>query len=209
MKENVNVVVINYGIGNVGSIANMFKKIGYNATITNEMEALQAATHLILPGVGSFDHGMKALNETINLADLKRLVFEQHKPILGICLGMQMLLQMSEEGMESGLGFISGKVSHFDKKIIGTDKTIPHMGWNYIKVNPECLLFSELPQRSRFYFVHSYFAQVVAEYTAATTSYGPDFCSAIFSKNIVGVQFHPEKSHKYGMAVLRNFVENY
>lgn len=201
------IVIIDYKTGNVGSILNMLKKIGADAEISSDPELIRNASKLILPGVGSFDAGMKSLKEMGLIPILSEKVIKGKTPILGICLGMQLFAQKSEEGVLPGLGWISGEVKKFD-----FDKRrlkIPHMGWNTIDIKKSDLVFKDMAEEPRFYFVHSYhFVCENKEDVLATTNYGYDFESIVKRENIIGVQFHPEKSHKFGMQMLKNYAEN-
>jgi glutamine amidotransferase len=184
----------------------MFKKLGIEAVISLEKEVIAGADKLILPGVGSFDAGMANIDAFGLRPLLADHVLGKGKAVLGICLGMQLLTRGSEEGQLPGLGFVEASTQKFRS----SDKTlkVPHMGWNTADVKQGFLLWKELPPQPRFYFVHSY--HVVCqkqEDVAAVTHYGYDFVSAFVHKNIMGVQFHPEKSHQFGMRVLKNFAE--
>lgn len=202
------IVIVDYGMGNVGSIKNMLKKIGVPAMISAKPEHIRAAEKLILPGVGAFDHGMSNLTERGLIPLLNQKVIEERKPILGICLGMQLLVQSSEEGKMRGLGWIDAETRRFKFNGENSELKIPHMGWNPVKPVGEGLLFQGFPQPPRFYFVHSYHICCRhPEDVMGTTFYGYDFAAAIRRDNILGTQFHPEKSHKFGMQVLRNFAE--
>lgn len=198
------ITIIDYGMGNLGSIQNMLKKIGHKSIISHNISDIEKAEKLILPGVGAFDNGMKNI-EKFKLKDvLKKKVLADKTPILGICLGMQLMTQKSEEGVLPGLGWISGKTIKF------TDESlkIPHMGWNFVKTQKKHSLVKDLLRDSRFYFVHSYYVVLdQEEVTLMKTNYGHDFVSAFQKDNIMGVQFHPEKSHKFGMTMLKNFAE--
>jgi len=196
------IVVINYKMGNIGSILNMLKKVGARAIVSSDPKEIKNAEKLILPGVGAFDTGMKNLSEAGLIPVLEQKVLKEKTPILGICLGMQLFAEKSEEGSSRGLGWIEGKVKKFQNGLI-----IPHMGWNTINSNKNDPLLEDMLRESRFYFVHSYhFICDNQENELAKTSYGYDFSSIIRKDNIIGVQFHPEKSHKYGMKLLDNFV---
>ncbi|MBX3008356.1 MAG: imidazole glycerol phosphate synthase subunit HisH [Melioribacteraceae bacterium] len=201
-------IIVNFGMGNIGSIANMIKKIGYKVEITDAIEKIKDAEKIILPGVGSFDHAMQNL-EKLNFIDvINKKVMEEKTPLLGICLGMQLMADKSEEGNKSGLGFIDGEVKRFSFGEYNKFK-IPHMGWNLIQPKKESTLLKNLDEESRFYFVHSYHFVCKNEADILTkTFYGYDFVSSFAKENIFGVQFHPEKSHKFGMKLLQNFIEN-
>lgn len=201
------VTIINYGLGNLGSIENMLRKIGVEAKLASSPEDILAADRLILPGVGAFDEGMRQLAQRGLIEPLRRKVLEQHAPVLGICLGMQLLTEGSAEGSLPGLGFLHARAHRFDFAIQGLK--VPHMGWNTLKVcKPGGLFISPLEQEQRFYFVHSYYVTCDdQEDVLATTEYGVEFVSAFQRGNIYGVQFHPEKSHRFGMSLLRRFAE--
>lgn len=201
------IAVIDYGIGNVGSIINMFYKIGVPSILTNDIEQIEKADKLILPGVGAFDNGMQRLNES-GLADaIKKHALKNQKPLLGICLGMQMLGRKSEEGKENGLGLVP-----FDNKRFvfegNTHLKIPHMGWDIaITTEKHDQLVTGLTPIQRYYFVHSYHAVCDSEDNVLMKcEYGYSFTAAVKKANIYGVQFHPEKSHMFGMALLENFA---
>ena len=203
-------VIVDYGLGNLGSIQNMLKKIGVKALISSDCSIIQQATKLILPGVGSFAFAMNQLAD-LNLIDvLNKKVLEEKTPILGICLGVQLFTSFSEEGNCNGLNWIEANTVKFSFKESNELLKIPHMGWNDVYPTKQSKLFEGMPEDSRFYFVHSYYIQPKHEQDALLKSnYGFDFTCALEKDNIVGVQFHPEKSHKFGMQLLRNFVENY
>ena len=202
-------VVLDYGLGNIGSIQNMLRKIGHTATLSCSPEVIKNADRLILPGVGSFDAGMAKLEEYGLVELLNDEVVIKKKPILGICLGMQLLMNRSDEGKRNGLSFIPGSAVRFKADELGDRKKVPHMGWNFVRPENKTALFTGVDERSKFYFVHSYYASVEDKYIISSTDYGKTFASAIGNDNILGVQFHPEKSHKHGMALLKNYVENY
>jgi len=201
------IAVIDYGIGNVSSIVNIFKKIGVPSILTNDIEQIDKASKLVLPGVGSFDVGMQRLRKS-GLADvIKKHAIENQKPLLGICLGMQILGKSSEEGKESGLNFIPfGNKRFFLKN--DTSLKIPHMGWDIVTtVGKDDPLIEGLNQVQRYYFAHSYHAVCDSEDNVLMRcEYGYSFVAAVKKGNIYGVQFHPEKSHKFGMALLENFA---
>lgn len=205
------IVIVNYGLGNVASIKNMLKKIGVKSTISSDHVEIAKASKLILPGVGAFDYGMRYLNNLNLKPILDKKVLEEKVPILGICLGMQLLSEGSEEGELAGLGWIKGKCKKFSFQSIadGNKFKVPHMGWNEVKIGGESNLYHGFDKNdAAFYFVHSYHLACDDPSTVlTTTSYGYEFTSSVQKENIMGVQFHPEKSHKYGMKLLRNFVE--
>ena len=200
------IAVLDLGFGNVASVLNMLKKIGVSASLANNKESILLSKGIILPGVGSFDSCMKLLKKDIQLfKELEKKVLIEKVPFLGICIGMQMLFDTSDEGEEHGLGWISGRVNKFsfeDAKI-----KIPHMGW--CELTPENngggIIDEDI--KSRFYFVHSYYAQCYDPLSSiATANYGGKvFTAAVNYKNIYGVQFHPEKSHKFGLGLLNQF----
>lgn len=201
------VIIIEYGMGNVGSVANMLRKLGIENRIATEAAGLHGASHLILPGVGAFDHGMAHLARRGLIEPLKTAV-QRGTPILGICLGMQLLGRSSEEGSKPGLGWLPAQSIRFKfSNPADAQRKVPHMGWNEVQIrNPEPL-FCDWQGDARFYFVHSY--HVVCDNPAhivATAKYGIEFTAAVRYHNIYGVQFHPEKSHRFGMQILRNFV---
>lgn len=202
---NTNLVVIDYGVGNLGSILNMFKRIGILATSSSAIEDIEAAERLILPGVGAFDHAMENLTKLKLIPSLESKVIKDHTPFLGICLGMQLLSKRSEEGSLEGLGWIDAETVKFS---VQKGLKIPHMGWNTVSITKESLLFKDMYENPRFYFVHSYYVCCNRrENVLTTTNYGIDFCSSLEQDNIYGVQYHPEKSHKFGLKLLKNFME--
>lgn len=202
------IIVIDYEMGNIGSIINMIKKAGGEAVLSSDLARIETAEKLILPGVGSFDTGMQNLDKLGLIDVLKRRVIKEKVPILGICVGMQLLSEKSEEGLLPGLGFISGQTVKFKFDNINANLRIPHMGWNTVDIKKESPLFYEMYENPIFYFVHSY--HVVcnnANDVLTTTSYGHEFTSSLQRENIFATQFHPEKSHKFGLRLMKNFVE--
>jgi len=198
--------IIDYGMGNLGSVLNMFKKIGEEAKILNDPKEILKVEKLLLPGVGSFDAAMSRINESGLSEVLNKLVLEKGVPILGICLGMQLLMEGSEEGALPGLGWIKGRAHHLKGRIPSTLK-VPHMGWNDITVTRQNSLTKGFDGEIRFYFVHSYFIEVENQaHSIMKCNYGVEFDAAINKNNIYGAQFHPEKSHKFGMQFLKNFA---
>lgn len=198
------IVIVNYGLGNLGSIQNMLKKIGVESIISSEHDVIQKADKLILPGVGNFGKGMQEV-EKDGLKDLlNKKVLVEKTPILGICLGMQLMTGESEESDLKGLGWISAKTIKFDFE--GIKMKVPHMGWNTVEARNENKLIEKSEEEIRYYFVHSYYVKVSDDrHSIAKTNYGVEFDSAFQKDNIYGVQFHPEKSHKFGMKLLSNF----
>jgi glutamine amidotransferase len=200
------IVIVDYGMGNVGSIQNMLRRIGVESIVSANPAELQAATKLILPGVGAFDAAMQRLHE-LGLVDvLNAKVKGERVPTLGICLGMQLITCGSDEGSQAGLGWINAWTTRF-----GLDDDsplrLPHMGWNSIQLQRSCPLLSGLEQDARFYFVHSYRVAAADEaVVVATTTYGVPFHSVVQSANVMGTQFHPEKSHRFGLRLLDNFA---
>jgi glutamine amidotransferase len=206
-KKLFMIVIINSGTGNYGAIQNMFRKIGVETKLASTAKEILNADKLILPGVGAFDDGMSQLVQCGLVESLRHMVLDRHVPLLGICLGMQLLTEGSEEGCLPGLGFVSANVHGFDLSL--KNLKVPHMGWNTLKVckaGPLLDFSSEYEQR--FYFVHSY--RVTChnrDDVLAMTEHGVEFVSAFQHNNIFGVQFHPEKSHRFGMGLLRRFAE--
>lgn len=199
------ITIINYGMGNLGSVQNMLKRIGTPSLITSEISEIEKAEKILLPGVGAFDAAIQKIDE-LNLRPVLTFKAKEQKiPFLGICLGMQLLTRSSEEGVLKGLNFVDAQTVKFN---FGTDTSlkIPHMGWNFVKINNSSPLTNGFNDEYRFYFVHSY--KVVCdrnENSILKTNYGSNFDSAIQNGNVFGAQFHPEKSHKYGIHLLTNF----
>jgi imidazole glycerol-phosphate synthase subunit HisH len=202
------ITVVDYGCGNLGSIVNMLRKIGAPAALTSSPRDVEQATKLILPGVGAFDAGMSRLAQSGLLPVLNRKVLEEKVPVLGICLGMQLMTRGSEEGSHKGLAWIDADTLHF-AGVLGPDAKVPHMGWNKVAPAKASGLLAELPEQPRFYFVHSYFVRCARreDVLLKTTYASRQFDAAFEHANVAGVQFHPEKSHRFGMRLLRNFVE--
>ena len=201
------ITIIDYGIGNLGSIKNMFKHIGVKATIQSDVDKIKNASKILLPGVGSFDTAMKKMNEGELKEVLNEKALKEQVPVLGICLGMQLLTNSSEEGTLAGLSWIDAKTLSF-KSRIDNKYSVPHMGWSVVNRFNNSLLTQgfETLEQVRFYFVHSYFVKVEDDKNSILkTEYGVEFDSAIQKDNIYGAQFHPEKSHKFGMKLFENF----
>jgi glutamine amidotransferase len=203
------ITIIDYKTGNLGSIQNILKRIGEDSVITSDKNEISRATKIILPGVGAFDTGMRNLIELDLVNTLNEKVLIEKIPVLGICLGMQLFSGGSEEGSIPGLGWINGKTARF--RFINTaEYKIPHMGWNFIKQHKESRLLDGMYSDARFYFVHAYYLRADDPSDILTsTDYETEFTSAVEKANILGVQFHPEKSHKFGMKLLKNFVDLY
>jgi imidazole glycerol-phosphate synthase subunit HisH len=201
------IIIIDYGMGNLGSILNMLKKIGAPAKVSSHLPEIDEADKLILPGVGAFDTAMEHLAELGLIDLLNDKVLNRKTPTLGVCLGMQLLTKGSEEGVLPGLSWVDAETIRFRFDPKQSNLKIPHMGWNTVKICREGTLFKDLDQEARFYFVHSY--HVVCHQPTdilATTDYGYECVSALQRDNIMGAQFHPEKSHKFGMKLLKNFA---
>lgn len=207
------IVILDYGMGNSGSILNMIRRVGGDAVIAADSDSIKKATGIILPGVGSYDNGITRFKELGILNDLEQKVLVEKVPFLGVCLGMQMLMTSSEEGEVAGLGWIAGKAKKFNfshLKHLPESKRlkVPHMGWNVVYPNGNQNLFFGITEELRFYFVHSYAVECDNESNVmACSQYGYDFVCAVKKDNIYGVQFHPEKSHKFGMQLFKNFLE--
>jgi glutamine amidotransferase len=200
------ITIVNYGMGNLGSMLNMFKRIGVKASIEAAPGVIRQAEKLVLPGVGAFDTAMACINTVPGLREaLDHKALVERAPILGVCLGMQLLTRSSEEGSLPGLGWIPGVTTRFPKQ---NGLKVPHMGWNVAMPNAPSLLTAQLDEEPRYYFVHSYCVNVDdPAHSLMRTHYGINFDSAIGRDNIYGVQFHPEKSHRFGMQILKNFAE--
>jgi glutamine amidotransferase len=200
------ITIVDYGMGNLGSVLNMFKKVGAAARISSDLNEISKAEKILLPGVGAFDAAMQRITDAGMKDILSNKAMVEKIPVLGICLGMQLLTQGSEEGVLDGLGWIKGKAYHFHNKI-DESLRVPHMGWNTATIQNESALTKNFEGESRFYFVHSYFVLVEnPEHSMMKTNYGTSFDSALCRNNIFGAQFHPEKSHKFGMNLFRNFA---
>jgi len=199
--------IINYGMGNLGSIQNALESLGADSFIMGSPDMLESADRIILPGVGAFAAAVKHLEEDQWIPGIKQAVVEQQRPLLGICLGMQLLLSSGDEGGHcKGLGFIEGEVKRLQLK--DPSLRVPHMGWNEVDYTCDSPIFQNIPDQSDFYFVHSYAAIPVSDDDViARTKYGGDFVVAIRRKNVFGVQFHPEKSSIPGRKLLQNFLE--
>jgi glutamine amidotransferase len=201
------ITILDYGSGNINAIKNIYERLNIPLVFATTKEQIMKADHILLPGVGAFDETISTLIEKGFTEVLNKKVLKEKVPILGICVGMQMLADNSEEGSLNGLGWIPGKVKKFDINLIPDKPKFPHLGWNSIEITHNCPLFKDIDPEVGFYFLHSYYyecsdnANVICK-----TKYGKVFDSAINSENIFGVQFHPEKSHDNGIQLLRNFA---
>ncbi|WP_299548825.1 imidazole glycerol phosphate synthase subunit HisH [Seonamhaeicola sp.] len=205
------IIIIDYGVGNLNSIKNMIKKVGFKAEITSNIDQISKGTKFVLPGVGSFEYGINKLRSMSYFSVLEKKILEEKTPVLGVCLGAQLLFEASEEGSPvDGLGWIKGSIKKFKHSDKNYNLKIPHMGWNYVKPLKYSKLLEGLDEKSRFYFVHSYhFECKEKEANLLETSYGYPFVSGVEKENVLGVQFHPEKSHKFGMQLYSNYLKNY
>lgn len=201
------VAIVDYGLGNVQAIANIYKRLNIPALLARSAEELSGASHVVLPGVGSFDWAMSRLDTSGMRQTLDQLALERRLPVLGICVGMQMMARRSDEGQAAGLGWFDAGVRLFDEEMF-TDRThLPHMGWNDVEPVRTDGLFRDLQGGARFYFLHSYyFAPNDPRDQLASTFYGQRFACAVQRDNLCGVQFHPEKSHGWGVQLLKNFA---
>lgn len=204
------IVILNFDMGNIGSIGNMFRRLGVPAVISRDPSVIAKADKLVLPGVGAFDQGMENLHKYGLREILDERVLGARVPVLGICLGMQLMTKSSEEGSTRGLGWIDARTIYFKKEHEAetTDMRLPHIGWNFVDTTGQHPLLSDLPEDPRFYFVHTY--RVVCDDprdVMLSAQYGAvPFTAAFARDNIAGIQCHPEKSHKFGMQVFTNFA---
>ncbi|MCE9659485.1 MAG: imidazole glycerol phosphate synthase subunit HisH [Burkholderiales bacterium] len=202
------IAIVDYGLGNVLAFSNMFKRLNIEASVARSPDELTGADRIILPGVGAFDHAMELLQASGMRESLDELVIGRKVPVLGVCVGMQILAESSDEGRLPGLGWIDGRVRAFDGVPQVEGLPLPHMGWNDVQPTRGEQLFAGMEEDARFYFLHSFFFDDARPgHSAATASYGIDFCCAVRSGNVLGVQFHPEKSHHWGSRLLQNFAE--
>lgn len=201
--------VVDYGVGNIQAFLNLFKRLGVDAQRADTPDALQDASRLVLPGVGHFDHAMQCLNNSGMRTRLEELVLGRKVPVVGVCVGMQMLAQGSEEGTLPGLNWIPGRVRAFASNTLSAKLPMPHMGWNDLQPKTGSKLFSRgFEDSPQFYFLHSYYFDAANNTdVAATAHYGFDFDAVVSRGHIHGVQCHPEKSHHWGEQLLKNFVE--
>lgn len=202
------IALIDYGVGNVQAFLNMFNRLGIAAYRAHNPDDLQDASHLILPGVGAFDHAMTMLQQSGLRTRLDELVLEHKMPALGICVGMQMLAAGSDEGQLPGLNWVPGRVKAFAQHPGLQNLLMPHMGWNDVQFVPEHPLFRDFEAASRFYFLHSYYFEAADKVDViATAEYGIDFDCIVSRGNVHGIQCHPEKSHHFGAQFLKNFAD--
>lgn len=199
--------VIDYGMGNIGSICKMLRLVGGEPFVSADPAELRTADKLVLPGVGHFDRAMSNLHAARLVEPIRELVLDRQRPLLGICLGMQLLCQSSEEGTQPGLGFVDAQVRRFTPPPALRLK-VPHMGWRALEIAQPSAMLAGLDQPSRFYFVHSYFVDCAHEAdVVARATYGQSFVAAFAKGAVWGAQFHPEKSHRFGITIFRNFVQ--
>jgi len=201
------ITIVDYGLGNIKAFVNVYKQLNIPVKIAHNNSDLIDTQKIILPGVGAFDHAISQLNNSGMRDELDNLVLHKKVPVLGICVGMQMLADSSDEGKLDGLGWIKGSVKKFDETNINFETHLPHMGWNDVVVAKDNKLNLGFGQNAKFYFLHSYYFNCNnAEDSILTANYGIDFTCGVNKNNIYGVQFHPEKSHQYGIQLLKNFA---
>jgi len=199
--------IIDYGLGNIRAFQNVYKRLNIEVSVARNADELATASKVVLPGVGAFDHAMELLNQSGMRKALDTLILTKGVPVLGVCVGMQILARSSDEGQAPGLGWIEGHVRGF-KSLRQDQLVIPHMGWNDVQPKSSTKLFDQLESEARFYFLHSYYFQCDRkEDIVAVTRYGTEFSCAVNAGNIYGVQFHPEKSHHFGAQLLKNFAD--
>jgi glutamine amidotransferase len=202
------IAIINYGSGNISAISNIYKQLKIPYVVTRDLDELAKADRYILPGVGAFDATMQYLNDSGMVATLNQQVLVNNKKVMGICVGMQILAESSEEGELAGLGWIPGQVRKIDVSLLPSGPKLPHMGWNSVKPRSDASLFAGVDVERGFYFLHSYYFDATDDAdVSATVQYGKELPCAVAHDNIFGMQFHPEKSHANGVAVFRNFAE--
>lgn len=202
------ITIIDYGVGNIKAFQNIYKRLGIEASVAQNPNYIKAAEKLILPGVGHFDYAMQCFSSSGMMEITNEMVLNGKTPILGVCVGMQMLAKSSDEGQLPGLGWVNADVRKFDFSQSLEPGRLPHMGWNDVISQKENPLLLNLEKNARFYFLHSYYFNCMdREDNLAISHYGFDFTSIINHRNIYGVQFHPEKSHNFGVQLLKNFAE--
>lgn len=200
------IAIVDYGLGNVEAFANIYRQLGTPFKLVKTASELRSASKIILPGVGAFDWAMRKLDESGCLNELNHLVLEKRIPILGVCVGMQIMARSSDEGALMGLGWIDAKVKRFDGELFDRNMPLPHMGWNAVKIQSNCKLFIGLTS-PKYYFLHSYFLEPGnSVHAVGLSTYGIEFPSAVEHDNIYATQFHPEKSHTWGVKLLDNFA---
>lgn len=202
------ITIIDYGLGNIRAFQNVYEKLSIPVKVARVPGEVENATKIILPGVGSFDYAMRQLNRSGMREVLEERVLVDKIAVMGICVGMQMLADSSEEGNECGLGWIKGNVCKFDANLIHFKSRLPHMGWNTIIPKDNVYLFNGIENQARFYFLHSYYFECNDEaHVISRTDYGITYASAVNKENVFGIQFHPEKSHNNGIRLLNNFAK--
>lgn len=202
------IAIVDYGLGNIGAFVNVYNKANIKAVVAKTADELKGASKLVLPGVGHFDHAMELLQRSGMRDTLDRLVLDDKVPVIGICVGMQILARTSEEGTLPGLGWIDADVKAFKSWEAASNMPLPHMGWNDVRLSSSSALFTGLETDARFYFLHSYYVSCDRQDDIlATCDYGAEFSCAVGCANVYGVQFHPEKSHSFGNRLLKNFAE--
>ena len=201
------ITIVNYGSGNINAIGNIYDRLCIPFKVASNPVDIIGAERIILPGVGAFDETMAILDSSGFRAVLDREVLENQVPVLGVCVGMQILAEKSEEGIHPGLGWIKGEVKKIDTNLLTEKPKIPHLGWNSVKVSKQSELFNSIDEEMGFYFLHSYYFECDNPGDImSTTFYGKEFASSVNHDNIYGVQFHPEKSHHNGVQLLKNFA---
>lgn len=200
--------IVDYGLGNIQAFLNMYKKLDIACVRARQPQDLEGAERLVLPGVGAFDHAMELLDASGMRPELEFLVKERKTPVLGVCVGMQMLAEGSDEGELPGLAWVRGRVRSFESLPAAQHLPRPHMGWNDVNPRRNSPLFKDLERDARFYFLHSYYFECSdPQAAAATAEYGETYACAVNAGQVWGVQFHPEKSHHWGAQLLKNFAE--
>jgi len=209
MEHPTLIAIVDYGLGNFHAFANIYKRLNIPAVIASTPQDLHSAAKIILPGVGTFDWAMTRLNDSGLRDTLEEMVVGDHKPVLGVCVGMQMMANRSDEGQLDGLGWINGEIKRFDESTFTQRTHLPHMGWNDVRPQGNHGLFQNLDMGARFYFLHSfYFVPDDQDHVLAVTDYNGIYASSVGLRNVFGVQFHPEKSHQWGIQLLKNFAES-
>lgn len=201
------ITILDYGLGNVRAFLNAYKLLNVDAKPARTAAELEDATKIVLPGVGAFDQAMELLEASGMKETLEELAVERRVPVLGVCVGMQILAGSSDEGVRAGLGWVRGRVRHLSTLDTAGDLRLPHMGWNDVRATGPSPLFDNLDNGARFYFLHSFYFEVeVSAQVVGVADYGAEFSCAVAANNIFGVQFHPEKSHHFGLRLLHNFA---